>query len=118
MQQTQQNYNLLTLAAVMLFMAAAPVVAHPSKPDPLLSGSKPGPCDPKLDQPDYVGGVDVAGNPVAPADVPSARNPVPSEIVVPLNRKQHGGENAVAVLDGRTLEPLLNPAPNCVAKPR
>jgi hypothetical protein len=117
-QQTQQNYNLLAIGALSLFVtlahdsgAGAAPIAHSPAPEPLLSDSKPGPCDPKSEQPDYVGGVDGTGNPVVPADVPAARNPVPDEILVPLNQKR--GDGPVAALDGRALDRLLNPPPGC-----
>jgi len=119
-QQTQQNYKRLAFLALLLAMAspgarleAAPIAAS-SASSPLLSDGKPGPCDPKLDQPGYVSGVDVNGNPVASADIPAARNPVPEEVLVPLNRTR--GDGPVAALDGRALNRLLNPPPGCAPR--
>jgi hypothetical protein len=121
-QQAQQNYKvaaaLIGLLMALRGSAGAAAIVHPTPPNPLLSDGKPGPCDPRLGQPDYVGEVDVAGNPVAPASVPSARIPVPEEILVPVDGPRgHGGDGPVAALDGRALDPLVNPAPNCAAKP-
>lgn len=48
-------------------MARAPA-APPSAADPILSGSPPGPCAAQVAGADYVGGTDVLGNPVVPAD--------------------------------------------------
>ena len=100
-------------------MAGNALQAAPSGQAPLLTDGKPGPCDARLDQPDYVGGVDVAGNPVAPADVPAARTPVPEGALVPLNRgSRRGGQGPVAALDGKALDTLLNPKPACAPKAR
>jgi hypothetical protein len=119
-QQAQQNYKRLVILALLLFavvssgdaVSAASTVA--SAQSPLLADGKPGPCDPQLDQPDYISGVDVNGNPVVSADVPTARNPVPEEVLVPLNQKR--GDGPVAALDGRALNRLLNPAPSCAPR--
>jgi hypothetical protein len=73
-QQAQQNYK--TLAAMLLIgVLATPVSAAPARtgisaggaPQSLLTDGPQGPCDPRLDRPDYVPGVDVSGNPVLPA---------------------------------------------------
>lgn len=45
-------------------------IARPTPYDPVLTGAPPGPCDPDLAGADVVDGVDVQGNPVAPADLP------------------------------------------------
>ena len=123
MQQAQQNYRTAALSVLALFVAlsangpllAAPIVQH-QRAAPLLSDGKPGPCDPRLDQPDYRGEVDVRGNPVAPADVPAARNPVPDGVLVPLNKRR--GQGPLVALDGVALDPLLNPKPSCLPKAR
>ena len=112
------------MAAILLgclIVCCGPVraasIVHPTPPDPLLSEGKPGPCDPRLGQPDYVGGVDVAGNPVAPADIPAAKNPVPAEVLVPLDGKgRRRGQGPVIALDGQALAPLLNPSPACARR--
>src|SRR5262249_4267695 len=59
-QQAQQNYNPLAIWALCFFAVAAGAVhaapiPAPSAADPLLAGGKPGPCDPRLDQPGYIG---------------------------------------------------------------
>jgi hypothetical protein len=55
---------------------------------------------------------------VVPADVGAARVPVPDGIAVPLQGHRHAGRanpntlgGAYVTLDGRKLEPLLNPKP-------
>lgn len=122
-QQTQQYYK-KTLAVACVGLVAAIVtagstgagIATRGAPQPILGGSATGPCDPRLDGPDYVPGVDVNGNPVAPADLATARNPVPDGALVPLKqRRRHArsGESPVVALDGRTLDPILNPDPAC-----
>ena len=104
---------------VMPGLATAAPIARAPVSEPLLSGGKPGPCDPRLGQPDYVGGVDVSGNPVIPADVPAARVPVPGEVLIPLAKgRRRGPQGPVAALDGRALDPLLNPAPGCSPRAR
>ena len=84
----------------------------------LLDG---GPTSPCMAGPDYQAGVDVNGHPVVPADEQASRVPVPDQIAVPL----HSGQRAVrrdrsvpgqtdapyVALDGRRLDPLLNPKP-------
>jgi hypothetical protein len=122
-QQAQQNYKMAAALFGTLMALCGPAwaasIVHPTPPNPLLSDGKPGPCDPRLDQPDYIGQVDVAGNPVAPASVPTAINPVPAEILVPLGGPtSHRGGGPIAALDGQALEPLINPAPDCAAKSR
>jgi hypothetical protein len=91
------------------------VPAAASGPPPSDGGQ--GPCDPRLDQPGYVSGVDAVGNPVVQADLPAAKTPVPSEVLVPLGKNSHRpGRGPVAVWDGKTLDTLLNPAPACPAR--
>ncbi|MES2254790.1 MAG: hypothetical protein V4559_07080 [Pseudomonadota bacterium] len=127
MQQTQQNYNLvcgLVLAgwAVAAVAGAAHAgIAVRNAPEPLLHDGVRGDCDPVLAGPDYVPGVDVNGNPVRPADLARATNPVPDQILVPLaKRGRHGrsGEGPVVAIDGRSLDPILNPLPACPVKGR
>ena len=127
-QQTQQYYKMtwafacagLAVAIVTAGSAWAGITAR-GAPQPILGGSATGPCDPRLDGPDYVPGVDVNGNPVAPADLATARNPVPDGVLVPLKqrgRHARSGESPVVALDGRTLDPVLNPLPACPVKKR
>jgi hypothetical protein len=62
-----------------------------------------------------IAGVDVGGHPVVPAG-PQAHVPVPDQILVPLKRggrHRPTGEAPMVALDGRALDPLLNPLPAC-----
>ena len=121
MQHSQQNYKRAPVGPLVVFLAAfasSPLSAAQSEGS-LLTVGTPGPCDARLDQPDYVAGVDVAGNPVVPADVPAARNPVPAGALVPLSRgHRRGGQGPIAALDGKALDTLLNPKPACAPKTR
>jgi hypothetical protein len=118
-QQTQQNYKIKAIAAltVWIVLAGAPAfagIAVHDAPEPLLHDGIKGPCDPQASRPDFVSGVDVNGNPVAPADLARAKTPVPDEVLVPLRNQGHSsGGNPVIALSGKTLDPILNPAPAC-----
>ena len=117
------------LVAAVLFLGAgqpgqagtkAGTITGPSKPDPLLDGGPTTPCAAAVD---YAAGTDVGGQPVIPADVAAAPVPLPDGIAIPLGnnrgnqRARRGrsnamnGDSAYVSLDGRKLEPLLNPAP-------
>jgi len=69
---------------------------------------------------DYVPGVDAEGRPVARADIGAAPVPVPDTVYVPLRGSGRGrgaagrgrGEPPYAAIDGKRLDPLLNP-PAC-----
>jgi len=120
------KFNFVRWGTILLLAAgpaAAGTMARPHQPDPLLDG---GPTSPCMAGPDYQAGVDVNGHPVAPADEQAARVPVPDQIAVPLHSGQTqasrpGGSNAASpvqpgnspyvALDGRRLDPLLNPKP-------
>lgn len=125
MQQTQ--FNVVKLSALLVLLIAAPAaagtMAKPRQPDPLLDG---GPTSPCMAGPDYQAGVDVNGHPVVPADEQASRVPVPDQIAVPLHSGQaqgprrgrphaaapaQPGESPYVALDGRRLDPLLNPKP-------
>ena len=108
---------------VSLLLAALPAVAgtmaKTSKPDPLLDGGPTTPCAAGVD---YAGGTDVNGKPVVPADVASRPVPVPDGIMVPVggtgqtrggrgNANPATGNGAFVGLDGKKLDPLLNPKP-------
>ena len=89
-------------------------IANRSAPEPLLNGSAKGPCDPRLDQPNYIAGTDVSGHPVAQADLARSKLPVPDEILVsPSNQATQGKEGPMVAIDGKALEPLLNPKAAC-----
>ena len=86
-------------------------------PEPLLHDGVKGPCDPQLGRPDFGPGVDVNGSPVAPADLARTKNPVPGEVLVPLRgqgRNAPPGETPILAMDGKALDPILNPAPACL----
>lgn len=118
MQQTQQNCRFRVLGWPILLvvaLAATPgVVASAPKPDPLLSEAK-GPCDPQLDDPDYIAGTDADGNPVAPADLFGNKIPAPKGILVPLAGRsgRRGRSQAYAELDQKDIDSILNPKPAC-----
>ena len=126
MQQAQQYCRLLAMTILIVLLLALTVgtarsagVASRGPSDPLREVA--GPCNSRLDRPDYVGGTDVSGNPVAPADLATARQPIPDEILVPLASKGRRGrpsEGPMVGLDGKALEPILNPSPACPPKGR
>jgi hypothetical protein len=122
----------LTLATTLLVVAwpaMAGSIVQSSKPDPLLDS---GPTDPCAARVDYSAGIDVNGRPVVPADVAARPVPVPDSIAVPIARNRTPGsgrnsrrgsrpnranddasnrDSSYIALDGRKLEPLLNPPP-------
>ena len=119
MQQTQQNY---ILALVFLALGTlAPAIAAAASPaaDPLLAGTQ-GPCDPRLDGPDYVAGTDVDGHPVTPAELSQAEMPAPSGLLVPLAGRSHRHRapqsQAYAELSQKDVASILNPEPACPAR--
>ena len=128
-------------ALVLPLLMALPVLAgsivQPSKPDPLLDAGPTAPCAAGVD---YAAGIDANGNAVAPADVAARPVPLPDTIAIPIarngvragqtsdqgrGRRQQGNptnnpinpdnasnrDSAYVALDGRKLEPLLNPPP-------
>ena len=110
--------------------ALAGSIVQPSKPDPLLDSGPTVACAAGVD---YAPGIDVNGQPVVPADVAARRVPIPDSIAIPLTRQRvqaagptkNSGRGQAAgtpdnasnrdstyvALDGRKLEPLLNPPP-------
>lgn len=116
----------------LIWPAFAGSIVQPSRPDPLLDG---GPTDPCAASPDYAAGTDVNGKPVVAADVAAGRVPLPDSVAIPIGpsrnavsgpspRRNFGpGRRPVTpdnasnrdstwvALDGRKLEPLLNPPP-------
>jgi hypothetical protein len=123
MQQAQ--FNVVKLSALLVLLVAAPAaagtMAKPHQPDPLLDG---GPTSPCMAGPDHQAGVDVNGRPVVPADEQARPVPVPDQIAVPLHSGQahqrgrsraapsaQPGDSPYVALDGRRLDPLLNPKP-------
>lgn len=124
MQHAQQNYKSACGLALAILIAAGQahagiVVRGAAKP--LLNNGAAGPCDPGLAGPDYVSGVDVNGNPVLPADIAGRRNPIPDGVLVPLKNGGRNGQRRdgpVVALDGRALEPMLNPPAGCAPERR
>ncbi|MBS0280192.1 MAG: hypothetical protein JSR25_03455 [Proteobacteria bacterium] len=119
MQQSQQNYKFIYALVLATFtapgLAWAGIAVHGTS-DALLHDGARGPCDPHLASPDYVPGVDVNGNPVVPADLAGRRNPVPDGVLVPLAKQGRHGQQKdgpVVAIDGRALDPILNPPPGC-----
>jgi hypothetical protein len=120
-QHTQQNCwrsGAAFLGFLALLSLGNPSLGAPAAaPDPLLTGTK-GPCDPKLDGPDYVAGTDVDGNPVVPADVDQAKVQVPGGVLVPLGRPA-SSRNSVAqnqtlmALNQKQVDSILDPQPAC-----
>jgi hypothetical protein len=123
-QQVQQNYNLargLALPGLMVLVMAGAAEAGIATRKPLLHDGMQGPCDPRLAGPEYAPGTDVNGNPVAPAGLARGAVPVPDEVLVPLNKRgRHGrsAEGPMVAIDGRSLDPILNPLPACPVKGR
>jgi len=104
---------------VLLFCASAPGLAATmaAKPDPLLDGGPTAPCAAGTD---YAAGTDANGQAVVPADVAAGRVPLPDSVAIPLARATDGGrhqhrsnpqtgDRTYVSLDGKKLEPLLNP---------
>ena len=138
MQHKQFNFTwrgTIWAAVLLSFFAAWPVLAgaivQPSRPDPLLDS---GPTDPCAAAVDYAPAIDVNGHGVVPADVAARPVPLPDSIAIPIGRNQAPGraqnsasrrrpvpgaaanpapnrDSSYVVLDGRKLEPLLNPPP-------
>ena len=115
--------TLVTLLAFALQSAWAGAITQPSKPDPLLDSGPTAPCAAGVD---YAAGTDSNGQAVVPADVAARPVPVPDAIAVPLRNApptdrsrgrsaaanpQVGRDSTYVSLDGRKLEPLLNPPP-------
>jgi len=117
----KQNYHaaligtLLIMGLVLHAKAAFPAgIADPARPDPLLNPPADGPCDPALGQPDLTSGTDVEGHQVAPADLQTGPIPLQGQILVPLRpARGRGGNSAYVAVDGKKLDPLLNPKPSC-----
>ena len=107
MQYTQQNFPGLALGALLVFAlvffanaAFSAGAADRGKPDPILTGAMDGPCDPAL------------AHQVASANIENAPVPMQGQILVPLKGPKGSRPSYVAV-DGKKLDPLLNPKPAC-----
>ena len=92
----------------------------PQAPDPILSGASKGPCDPERDSPNYVGGTDVYGHPVAPADVQGGPKAVlDSDTVYPevgTDSQPIGRTRLAVTVTG--LRKAMNPVADCATKRR
>ena len=78
---------------------------------PIRGSEKSAPCDPKLESPDYVGGVDTEGNRITPADVDGGVSVDLSHVAVTPIEGRHRGHDEVAV---QGVE-LTQGEPDCVA---
>ncbi len=111
------------VAATILFLTgavSAGTIVQPSRPEPLLDSGPTAPCAAGVD---YAPATDANGNFVIPADVAAGRVPMPDAIAIPFGGNRvgnHGrhrrpnaqtGDSSYVTLDGRKLEPLLNPPP-------
>ncbi len=120
MRRAQENYHIAALAALVLVAlifagktAFSAGMADRGKPDPILNPQADGPCDPVLASPDLTPGTDVDGHQVASADL-AAQPAFNGQVLVPLKpRPGYAGNSAYVVVDGRKLDPLLNPQPAC-----
>lgn len=106
--------NFAIFGAMAAFFAASQGFAS----DSILEGPPPNPCTQGAD---YVPGVDAAGQPVARADIGAEHTAIPDQVYVPLPNRGglgRGGRGPgpeagqpYATIDGRRLEPLINPPP-------
>jgi hypothetical protein len=120
MQQTQHCFKTAMLVLLLAGPACAGTIARPTPRDPLLDGGDTTACAAGVE---YAAGMDATGKPVIPADAGASKVPVPDSIAVPIqgsrqqtgrsrpNPNTLGSEGAYVTLDGRKLEPLLNPKP-------
>ena len=121
----------LLLLAVSAAWAAPSTgsITQPSQSDPLLDDGPTNPCAAGVD---YADGVDANGKAVVPADVEARPVPLPDSIAVPIGNNRGGapgqnqgrnharpgrsanpvtlgGDSTYIAIDGRKLEPLVNP---------
>jgi hypothetical protein len=118
MQHAQHYFKAIALALLLAAPAWAGTIARPTPRDPLLDGGDTAACAAGVD---YAAGADATGKPVVPADIGTPPVPLPDSIAVPLQggRRQAGRGRSnpnilggtYVTLDGRKLEPLLNPRP-------
>jgi hypothetical protein len=123
-QHTQYNFIRLriraaTVAVLLLATdsAFAGRITQPAKPDSILDGGDTHPC---LAGADLASGMDVTGQPVAPADAGALPVPLPDQVLVPVGgdpsrrgraRNRAAPDGPYVALDGRKLAPLLDPGP-------
>lgn len=119
MQHAQQNYRGVAIWALLVVALAFSAetafsagIADRGKPDPILSAPADGPCDPALAQPDLTPGTDVEGHQVASANIENGPLPMQGQVLVPLKTAK-GKRPSYVTVDGKKLDPLLNPKPSC-----
>ena len=142
MQHKQFNFvrtgTKVAFAALLVFAGhplSAGTIVRPSGPDPLLDSGPTAPC---AADPEYAAGTDANGNSVIPADVAARPVPIPDQIAIPLggnrvrtapppqrgglarpaNPETLGSDGTYISLDGKKLEPLLNPPPCAASTPK
>jgi hypothetical protein len=115
----------VALPLLAVWPAFAGSIVQPSRPDPLLDS---GPTDRCAAGADFAPAIDASGRPVVPADVAGGRVPLPDTIAIPIGRGGPGRDRSFGPgrrapdnasnrdstwvgLDGKKLEPLLNPPP-------
>jgi hypothetical protein len=115
----------VALPLLVVLPAFAGSIVQPSRPDPLLDS---GPTPPCAAGADFAPAIDANGHPVVPADVAGGRVPLPDTVAIPIGRGSPGParsfgqgrrapdnasnrDSTWVALDGRKLEPLLNPPP-------
>ena len=130
-----QQKQLYCAKRAAVFLAVLLAFGAPARgADDLLNGAPPPPCQAGAD---YVAGQDAEGGAVAPADLTKAKVPAPDAAAVPLARGRQarntsrrsrdfddpgdgappvGADSPYVSLDGKMLDPLLNPAP-CINQP-
>ena len=139
-----KQFNFVRAGTKVVFVAllilggqplSAGTIVQPSRPDPLLDG---GPTTPCAADTEYAAGTDANGNSVIPADVAARPVPIPDQIAIPLggnrprtvptpqrgrqarptNPETLGRDGTYISLDGKKLEPLLNPPPCAASTPK
>ena len=108
MRYAQEYYKKLLPGVLLAVLMAAADAGS------ILNDNAPGPCDPGLAAADVTPGVDVNGNPVAPADLPAGPVNLSGSIEVPV-KAGRGRAPAYVTVDGAKLGTLMNTAPGCAA---
>ncbi|MBS0471392.1 MAG: hypothetical protein JSR60_09990 [Proteobacteria bacterium] len=113
-----QHRFAVALVGIFTCLAAPVVAAGPSRPDPILAGTPSGPCDPAPDGAAYVGGTDILGNPVAPADADDHSSDAlaaaaDAHIVVEPRDRHHRNTVGRVYVELPGAENLLTQSANC-----
>jgi hypothetical protein len=103
-------FGIATLLVSLGLVALSYADAKPGTPiDSAVISDKTSTCDPNLAGPDYVGGVDVAGNRIVPADIGGGRGIDLSHVsAIPILAPDRRGRHVKVVVQG--VEPA-EPAP-------